>query len=267
VERIKQALDKARQEQTTDTQRNQRPDVGVAGPVDDAAIRYTQTRIVTIDPAVLVRNRIIMGAENPEAGRAYRMLRTRVLQRLNSNGWNTFAITSPGPEQGKTLTAINLAINLAREVSYTVLLVDFDMQAPGIHRYFGLESGPGITDYFYKSTPLSDILVNTGIRGLVLLPGFETVPDSSEILKSPKMLKLVDELKNRYSTRIVIFDLPPLLARDDALAFAPYVDAVLLVIEEGNTNVKSVEQSIEMLKGIEILGTVLNKSRDTMPAD
>ena len=103
-------------------------------------------------------------------------------------------------------------------------------------------------------------MFNPGIDRMVVLPGREPIFNSSEMLSSPKMIALVDELKTRYPSRIVIFDLPPLLATDDALAFSPYVDAILLVAEEGKTSKEDLLQVKNILKDSNIIGTVLNNA-------
>ena len=105
------------------------------------------------------------------------------------------------------------------------------------------------------------MLFNPSIERLVVLPGRETMLNSSEALSAPTMVHLVEELKNRYPSRLVIFDLPPILSSDDALAFSPYIDAVLLVIEEGKTSSDELAQSLEILQPVNIIGTVLNKSK------
>ncbi len=263
MERIKQAMQRARAARGGAAPR--RPGK-VAAAASAAEISYTQTRVVEVNPRHLRRRRILTEGSEPAVESAYKILRTQVLQRLSANGWNALAITSPGPGQGKSLTAVNLAISLAREVHYTVLLVDLDLKKPALHRMFGLRPEAGIGDYLLRGTPLSEILVNPSIERLVLLPGREPVADSSEMLSSPRMVQLVEELKTRYPSRIVLFDLPPLLATDDALAFSPYVDAALLVVEEGRTLKEEVEQSVELLKQTRLLGTVLNKSDTKSPA-
>jgi capsular exopolysaccharide synthesis family protein len=183
-----------------------------------------------------------------------------VLQRLRENKWNVLAVTSPGLNEGKTLTAINLAVSLAMEVNYTVLLVDADLRHPNVHTYFGLEPEFGLSDYLLSDKPLQELLVHPGIQGLVVLPGGKPLTNSSEMLNSPKMSRLVEELKTRYPSRIVLFDLPPLLATADAMAFAPYVDAALLVVEEGITSIQDAQHATELLKDTHLIGAVLNKS-------
>ncbi|RME35948.1 MAG: polysaccharide biosynthesis tyrosine autokinase [Gammaproteobacteria bacterium] len=264
MERIKEAMQRARAAAQGRT-RTGRPVAGTVAP-EEPAISYSQTRVVQIDPRHLRRQRLLTGSGDGPAEPAYKILRTQVLQRLAANGWNALAVTSPGPGQGKSLTAANLAISLAREVHYTVLLVDLDLRKPALHRLFGISPQAGIGDCLTRGTPLSEALVNPSIERLVLLPGREPLGNSSELLASPRMAQLVDELKNRYPSRIVIFDLPPLLAADDTLAFSPYVDAALLVVEEGGTPREDVEQALQLLKQTRLLGTVLNKASLQRPA-
>ncbi|MGE3511362.1 MAG: CpsD/CapB family tyrosine-protein kinase [Vicinamibacterales bacterium] len=265
MERIKQALDKARAERVGETVA-----IGVSGPagkpVAETAIEYSQTKVQALDPATLKAHCIASAEDNKQGQTAYKMLRTQVMQRMSARGWNALAITSPAPEDGKTVTAINLAISLAREMHHTVLLVDMDLRNPSVHRYLGLQPQKGIDDYLLREVPMSDVLVNPGIERLVLLPGRTAVENSSEILASPSMGRLVQELKSRYPSRIVIFDLPPLLAADDALSFAPYVDAFLLVFRDGKTTKTEVEHSMEILKDVPIIGTVLNGSDERLSA-
>ncbi len=179
---------------------------------------------------------------------------------MMAKDWSALAVTSPTMGNGKTVTAVNLAISLAREVNHTVLLVDFDLKRPNVHNFFTDEPGPGISDYVSRDVPLTEILFNPGIERLVVLPGNEAMEDSSEVLLAPKMLELVEELKSRYPNRIVIFDLPPALFFDDVLAFSPYIDAVLMVAEEGVTTKQQLQQACGMIDAERLCGVVLNKS-------
>jgi len=259
MERIKQALDKARQErelrQGTSPAPDSRPRTSTGNIV------YDQTQSITLDETMLRENRIVTGLQPSAFTDAYKMLRTQVLQRFKENNWNVLAVTSPGPGEGKTLTAINLAISIAREVDYTVLLVDANLRHPWMLEHFGLEHRKGLTDYLAHDIPISELLIRpTQVEHLVVLPGGQSVSDSAEMLNSPKMAKLVEDMKSRYHSRIIIFDLPPVLTSADALAFSPYVDAALLVVEEGVTRKQDVERAVELLSSTNIVGTVLNKA-------
>lgn len=268
MEKIKQALERAREQQRADATKAPVPEQPCtnADHLDEGRISYSKTRVVSLNPTVLERNRIVTGTVPGDAAMAYKILRTQVDQRLAAQGWNSLAITSPGIGEGKTLTAINLSVALARELHRTVLLVDLDLRNPSVLRYFEQEARYGLVDYLNGNVPLSDILVNPGIERLVILPAGRPVTNSSELLASPRMVKLVEELKSRYPSRIIVFDLPPLLSADDTLAFSPYVDTTLLVIEDGKTTLDEVVQSIEMLKGVHVLGSVLNRATETQPA-
>ena len=152
---------------------------------------------------------------------------------------------------------------MAMDVNQTVLLVDLDLRHPKVHWYFGLENEFGLRDYFLSDKPISDILINPGIDRLTLLPGRGQAIGSSEILSGPKMKALVNELNNKRSqSRIIIFDLPPVLATDDVLSAIDFYDALLLVVEEGKNQPDEVKQTMSLLSGKRMLGTVLNKSQN-----
>ena len=118
----------------------------------------------------------------------------------------------------------------------------------------------GLADLLLDEASLEDTLIHPGIGRFVILPGGRAVPRPTEALTSPRMAALVDEMKHRYESRIVLFDLPPVLTGADVLAFGPFLDAVLLVVSEGVTRWHDVEESIQRLKGtVPILGTLLNQ--------
>jgi capsular exopolysaccharide synthesis family protein len=261
MERIKQALERAR-EQRGDTAPAAKAEwVRARAPAaTPQEVVYTQTRQVDLDPDYLRHNRVISGPAD-RIGEPYKILRTKVLQRMRANGWQSLAITSPTQGCGKTLTAINLAISIAREVNQTVLLVDLDLRRPQVSTYFTTRSMPGIGDHLVNDAPVEGLLFNPkGIDRLVVLPGNTPISHSSEMLSSPKMVALAEELRSRYPSRIVIMDMPPVLACDDVLAFSPYFDAVLLVAEEDKTRKEEMARAVSLLEKTNLLGSVLNKS-------
>jgi len=262
MERIKQALELARQErQKRGSHVSGKTSATKPGKsVADQNIEYTETRSASLSARELREKRIIL-EQNNNVSDAYRLLRTQILQRLNEKNWNTLGITSPNVGSGKTITAINLAISLAREVDNTVLLVDANLRSPKIHNYFNFQVENGLSDYLCGDVSLSDMLIHPeGVPRLVILPAGNAISNSSEMLSSPKMNRLVEELKHRYPSRIVLFDLPPLLESSDALAFLPNADAALVVIGDSNTKDYELRQAFELLQSNEVIGTVLNKS-------
>ena len=277
MERIKQALERARTERAAavaigspaaalnPASRQRRLGevrLPVAAFTDKGEINYARTRIIPVDAQRLRERRIILTLEQHAVADAYKVLRTHVLQRMRTNGWNTLVVTSPGEGNGKTLTAINLAISLSHEVNQTVLLVDLDLRRPSLGRYFVEGPTQGLSDYLTERAELTDLLIHPGIERLVILPGNHSFTQSSEMLSSPRMVQLVNDIKTRYTDRLTLFDMPPVLAGDDVIAFLPYVDAVMLVIEEGKTTKDELAKTYQLLSKKNIIGTVLNKSAD-----
>ena len=222
-------------------------------------IHYTYTRTVAVDMDRLRRNRLIVAGSDKNLGEAYKLLRTHILHGTKREGRNTLMVTGPLPNEGKTLTTINLGIAISQKVGQTVLLVDGDLRSPSIHRYLDLPSGPGLIDYLTSGYPIAESLVHPeGLSNLVVLPAGQPTTQSAELLSSPLMVDLIKELKHFYPDRYVLFDLPPLLYAD-ALAFAPLVDGIVLVVEAGGTPREEITHALAMLKGFPVLGCVLNK--------
>ncbi|MCK5830867.1 MAG: AAA family ATPase [Methylococcales bacterium] len=226
-------------------------------------IVYTQTQVQELNHEELIQRRIIAQQKySPEAS-VFKMLRTKVLKQLRKNNWNSLAVTGATQGAGKSMVAVNLAIAMAMEVNQTILLVDLDLKYPKIHWYFDFQVKVGLKDYILSDIPLSDILINpAGIDRLVVLPGRGEAAGSSEMVSGLKMQELADEIKKRYKSRIIIFDMPPVLAADDVLASMDYYDSVLLVVEDGGNTEAEIKKSIQMLSGTNLLGTVLNKSEN-----
>lgn len=224
-------------------------------------IVYTSTKTVELTDETMRAQRLITGFEGGAFVDAYKMLRTQVVQQCRQKGWNVLGVTSPTSHEGKTLTAVNLSLALAMDLAHTVLLVDADMRRPGVHQAFGMESCPGLTEYLFDEIPLEQLLIHPGIGRFVFLPGGRKIANSAEALASPRMGALVAELKHRYPSRLMVFDLPPLLSRADVLGFVPHIDALLLVVEEGRTGSVDVERAMTALKGsVPVLGGILNMS-------
>jgi len=262
MERLHSALERYKKEEQ---QRRPAPVLKATPPrqarPEVQEIVYTQTRTVDIPGEVLRERRVLAGFERGPFLDAYKILRTQVMHRLRENGWNVLGITSPGKHEGKTLTAVNLAISLAMESNQTVLLVDADLSHPSAHTMFAMEECGGLVDYLLDGIPVEHLLIHPGIGRFVFMPAGRPIQNSVEALTSPKMVALVEEFKHRYPSRVVLFDLPPLLQTADVLAFSPYTDALLIVVEEGHTSREDVERALRLVKGTTpVLGTVLNKA-------
>jgi Mrp family chromosome partitioning ATPase len=236
--------------------------IGVGAPAPAGAATFEIERLEWVQPDVdlLEQNRIVID-ERSIASAAYKVLRTRVLQRMRRNGWKTLAVTGTAPSEGKTLTAINLSINLAWHLTTSVVLVDMDLRSPSVHRYLGIDTRYGLMDYLNGDVPLVRAGVRPGIERLGVIMNDRAVQNASELLTAPETVGLIDEVK-RGDDRIVIFDMPPVFAGDDVLAFAPLVDAVLIVLSQGTTKRVSLVALRELLQNVNVIGTVLNRSSE-----
>ena len=238
------------------------PDVGPGAAAPSPANAFEIERLEWVQPDVdlLEQNRIVVD-ERSIASAAYKVLRTRVLQRMRRNGWKTLAVTGTCPNEGKTLTAINLSINLAWHLTTSVVLVDMDLRSPSVHRYLGIDTRYGLMDYLNGDVPLVRAGVRPGLERLGVIMNDRPVANASELLSAPEVVGLIDEVK-RGDDRIAIFDLPPVFAGDDVLAFAPYVDCVLIVLSQGTTKRTALVPLRELLQNVNVIGTVLNRSSE-----
>lgn len=253
-----------RQSSTTDQLRGQARLRRVpTAPVDTSHAKRFQP--VTLDKAALHDALILPQLQDAGALRAYKILRTRVLRRLEANQWHSFAVTGVTAGEGKTLTAINLAMALAQDPSTWVALIDLDLQRPRVAEYLGLRNAhgeKGLSDYLQGNASFENIVYCPEIERLAVIPNFSVVPGSSEMLTAPRMVELMQALEAETPRRVLIFDMPPVLAADDVLAFSPQIDGLLLVVAEGTTDRTSLRRAKEVLAEMNLLGVVLNRSAE-----
>ncbi len=224
--------------------------------------RFLRTREVEVSGEKLRRGRLLAPGMTGPMAQSFRMLRTQVLQRLRASGWNSLAIVSATPDEGKTTVAINLAMAISMDTSHNALLVDFDLRKPSVGRRLGIEVALGVEEVLAGAVDVAPAFVRlAGYERLMVLPAAGPVSHSSEMLSGVPARDLAHQLKARYADRIVIYDLPPLLGADDALTFLPQVDAAILVVAEGRTKTEHLQRALELLKDKPIVGTVLNHSR------
>ncbi|MBV1905931.1 MAG: CpsD/CapB family tyrosine-protein kinase [Pseudomonadales bacterium] len=262
MDHISKALEKA-----TSERKSVRGWVQPNQEADNTNIGSLTGREVELDHDLLQAHHILSTSDNEDATVAdrYRLLRTRTLQLMKPRGWNTLGITSAGPKAGKSLTALNLAITMARSSDQKIVLVDADLRKPSIAQDLGLDVDKGIIDFLSTDIPLSDILIHPKeLPNLTILPG-RSAPNSAvtpELLSSAKMNNLVETFSAGKTPNLVIVDLPPALIGDDVIAQASHLQCLLLIVEQGVTTVDELIDCAELLKELNILGTVLNKSTE-----
>jgi Mrp family chromosome partitioning ATPase len=226
----------------------------------DPAIRKVQ-----LSPAHLERSRIVAQGSATPQGRYYDMLRTQVLQEMDKKSWQFLAITSPTAGCGKTVTACNLAISIARLAERSVLLVDLDLRRPTVANYLGVQGTGGVMSVLEGRAPLCSAVlqVSAGPTNFLVLPGTVSSSNSSEWMASQTMGTLLQTVKREFRSRIVIFDLPPMLLGDDVISILPRMDAALLVASVGDTTVADIKECQKHLQRSPVIRVVVNKSQET----
>ncbi len=222
-------------------------------------IGYVQTQVVKVDQRHLERHRIRLPSSDDEVARAYDLLAARLANQVRATGWNSIAMVSAQEGEGKSTTALNLAMRLANSQQRTALVVDMDFRRPNIATYLGLAPANGVEDILDGSASVAETLVSPGVSRLTILPIRRAHTNPGGLIDSPAAANLAHELKVRYANRIVLFDLPPLLGHGDALDFMPYVDAALVVATVGRTTETALRDTIAALNGRNIIGSVMNR--------
>lgn len=228
------------------------------GPPD----AWARLREVRLDPVHLARGRVVAAGRDDPAAWDFDLLRTRTLRALKDRGWRRVAVTSPSVACGKTFIAANLALSLARVPGCATVLMDFDLRIPSQARLLGLTEVGALRDVLTGRTPYDRHFVRVGER-LALGLNTRAEADASELLQDPATLKALGLIQAALQPDVVIYDLPPVHACDDVLAFSPQFDAVLLVARGGVTKAEDIRRC-ERLFGDQtpILGVVLNDSED-----
>jgi non-specific protein-tyrosine kinase len=222
---------------------------------------YSCTRHLPVKPAALKRHKVFAYFQGHPVADSLKILQTQTLGRLETMGGNTIMVTSANRGEGKTLTAVNLAVSMSRELNRTVLLVDANLRQSSLMQTLGLKPQDGLSNYLLKEGEIPDLLVCPDIQKLVILPSGRPLQHSAELLGSPRMESLVRELRNRYPERLVVFDTPSILSSADALAFSRFVDGILVVVEAEKTKRADLVRALELLRERPVLGAALNRVR------
>jgi protein-tyrosine kinase len=220
--------------------------------------------VYPLDAGHLRRRCVLLADDQGAAARAYRMLRAQLLQRVRSTNMRVFGVISAVSGEGKTLTAVNLALSLAAEPNQNVALIDFDLRHPSVAEKLGIFPAQGLETWLTGEQPVSSALCELrGVARLCVAPTLAPLDASSETLAGPRPRQLLDELKADDPRGLMILDLPPALLGDDVLTVAPLIDGFILVVTEGKTRREDVERVLELVGRSRIVGTLLNNSGDS----
>lgn len=192
----------------------------------------------------------------------FRKLKGAIVDRIRQGeARRTLMITSSLSAEGKSMTALNLAITLAQEYDHTVLLVDADLRKPSLHKYFHINPDIGLSDCLSDGLDIGEAIIKTGIGKLSFLPAGREVENPAELLGAERMKVLVQEMRQRYPDRFVILDTPPVLPVAETRTLCAYVDGVVFVIREGAVSRTHVEDALAAVNRKKVLGVVLNNIR------
>ena len=191
---------------------------------------------------------------------AYRSIRTNISYAKPNETINSMIVSSPGPSEGKTTTAINLAITFS-QLGKKTLIVDTDLRKPIVHKIFNLKRKNGISEYLSSNNhdfDLNSMIKTSNIKNLSIITSGKIYSNPSELLGSPKMKNLINQLKERFD--MVIFDSPPIIAVTDSRVIANDVDALVLVVKSGQTNKHHLNRTLSLLKSVNAphIGCILN---------
>jgi len=169
-------------------------------------------------------------------------------------------VTSARPGEGKTFISLNLALAFASERDVKALLVDIDTQHSALQTILGISSELGIVDVLAGHRELSEMLIQTNIPNLMVLPSGRGGPHVPELFSSNKMAVLMDEMTRRFADRYIIVDTPPCMASTDAAALAPLVGQIVFIVEAHHTQEVEIEASLSMLSACPRISLLLNKT-------
>jgi protein-tyrosine kinase len=281
MEQIKQAVERAKASETGERLRpiaapqtsmaSRQPPTSLAPtqePLAGQAGMVTQFREVNLDRRQLEQHRIIAHNAADPRSKSFDMLRTQVLQVMDQKNWHFLAITSPTAGCGKTVTAINLALSIARQPERSAMLVDLDLQRPAVANYLGIKCQHGLQGILEGRSTLADAMVRTHIDNceLMVLPTEASTVHSSELISSRTLGTMLQEIRRAFKSRTVIFDMPPILQGDEVLATLPKIDCMLLVTAAGVSTQHQIIECNKHLQSAEVIRLVLNRASQSQSA-
>jgi capsular exopolysaccharide synthesis family protein len=190
----------------------------------------------------------------------YRTLKARLCQLRSQARLKSMVVTSAGMADGKTTTAVNLAVTLAHEIGAKILLVDGDLRRPKLHSKLGVPQAPGLVDYLNERERMENIIRHTDFQGLYLVPAGIAPEQPAELLNSKHMTSFLQDAAEEFDW--VIVDSPPVAALADAELLASKVDGVLFVVRAMQTPMDLLANAMDCLKDRRLLGIVLNCHED-----
>lgn len=253
---------------SSDIESNGRPTADLADDILQSETVSTAANYVDIDLKALEQQGFVsLSTQRRLINEEYRVIKRKLI--TNAFGQlattlhhpNLIMVSSSRPGEGKTFSAINLALSIALEQDKTVLLVDADVLRPKVAKTLNVSHAVGLTDYLLDpEIKVADVLLNTNVPRLKLVTAGTPHHLSTELLASDRMLRLAAEFANRYADRVVIFDAPPLLGVNETAVLATMCGQGVMVVEENKSRLAEIEQSVALLPSEMAVGFLINKA-------
>lgn len=266
MEKLQSALKKARKQRDTSVSAprqaaSAKPLVGGGLQKRIETNAWDEIPLVKLDRQQLISNRVLTAGASNQQSASFDLLRTKIQLQMEKNGWRRIAITSPTKSSGKTTVCANIAFALARQNSKRTAVFEFDMRRPSVAKVFGLAPKHSTADFLTGGVSFAEQAIRIGENVAVSCnPG--PLGSPSDLFLDPQTMKQLDAVEALLEPDLVIFDLPPLYAGDDATAFFPNVDCVLLIVESEKCTIKQIDSAErEIAEHTNFLGVVLNKCR------
>lgn len=216
--------------------------------------------VLTLSRQELDQRRIVGFDSRDSRSRPYHLLRTQLTKIMDRNGWRMIGVTSATPAAGKTFTSMNLAAALSPTAQAPVVLADLDLRRGSISKMLQIQPDDGISDYLEdKIDDPGSLPLRINDSRLAIVPTTPSRSSSSQLIAKPRFRDMMERLRAMSAQSVVICDLPPVFANDDAMLCMQYLDAYLLVVDHGTSTAKQLEEAIRLLDPIPCLGTVLNR--------
>jgi len=244
VSKIQKALEKAKVESAS----------AIRPGTDDARGEYISRPLQggQVDPHIVAYHH-----PHSHLTESFRRLKAMIRGLAGGEKLRSVTVTSAGKGEGKSTTALNLAVAMCQDFDQRIAIVDADLRRPRLHRLLGMTPRRGLSDILGGEVLPEDVLITNSVPRLTILPGGRTSKSPAEMLASPRMRQLIEELKTRFD--FIIFDTPPILTVADAIVLGPLTDGVILVIQAGKVRKKPIHRAVELLHNSKILGFILNR--------
>lgn len=267
MERIQAAIQKAKEQRTgmgispVRDPANGTAAHGVQIPRGQAGAAWGEIGTFEPDAEHLARHRIVTFSDTDPAHNHFDMLRTKVLRTMQRNGWKTIGITSPTSGCGKTTISLNLAFSLSHQPNLRTVLVDLDLRRPVVGKHLGITETHSVASVLQGTHTVQENFLRYG-DNLAVGTNAQSICASADLLMDARTAGGVRAIRDAFRPDILIYDLPPMLVSDDAMAFLPHLDCVLLVAGAEKSRLDEIDKCEQDLAGqANVLGVVLNMCR------